>query len=616
MSYQINKSDGSLLVDLIDGIVDNNSTDLTLIGRNYVGFGEQFNENFVKLLENFAAGFAPSNPIRGQIWYDTNNGRIKVYNGEDFETAGAPIVSSDTPTLTEGDLYINPFTKQLFFATSPSSGPILAGPIYTEQQGESGFKIRTITDTLERERTVAELYLAGQLVAILSNQEFTPNPSASLPAELSGNILKGFNFIDETGFVYHGTAKLAQNVINQAGEVISADQFVPADRAGTMTGTLFIDNNNGLTIGTGSNTSLKVSGTRVVLESRLKNQDFAVTVNAEGITKNAIFVDAQEERVGIFTATPSHTLDVEGDARIAGNLIVEGTTTSVDSTILRIADKNIELGITDDSTMLTEAQADGAGILVKVQGDDKTITWDFGTDAWQISTDLNIPNNKGYYIDGSLMLDSTTLYNVTSAPAVTSVGALTNVTAGSIEVGVDSANTISTTSGDLNLNPTGVININNNQITNVATPTANLMAANKGYVDDLLASSHIGFSLDVTGLSAADIINVLSDLYPPADSAVGRTASIHTTSLAGATVTGIEVTVSQQPNTSGNIVVATTAVDSNGTNNKTVIQSVSRGTDATGSVNVTITRDLKHYIIVDNGGTNEWQLTSGPASSV
>ena len=55
MSYRINRTDGELLIDLTDGIIDNTTTDITPIGKNYKGFGEYFNENFVKFLENFAS---------------------------------------------------------------------------------------------------------------------------------------------------------------------------------------------------------------------------------------------------------------------------------------------------------------------------------------------------------------------------------------------------------------------------------------------------------------------------------------------------------------------------------------------------------------------------------
>lgn len=67
MSYQLNKTDGTILTDLIDGQIDTESTNLTLVGRNYTGYGEFFNENFIRLLENFSNNAAPSNPLTGQL---------------------------------------------------------------------------------------------------------------------------------------------------------------------------------------------------------------------------------------------------------------------------------------------------------------------------------------------------------------------------------------------------------------------------------------------------------------------------------------------------------------------------------------------------------------------
>ena len=53
MAYTINKTDGTVLVQLEDGVLDT-TTNLDLIGKSYSGYGEVQNENFVKLLENFA----------------------------------------------------------------------------------------------------------------------------------------------------------------------------------------------------------------------------------------------------------------------------------------------------------------------------------------------------------------------------------------------------------------------------------------------------------------------------------------------------------------------------------------------------------------------------------
>ena len=79
MAYQINKTDGTLLVQLVDGSIDTATTDITLIGRNYSGFGESINENFVKMLENFANTTAPPKAIEGQVWYDSGNKKLKFY---------------------------------------------------------------------------------------------------------------------------------------------------------------------------------------------------------------------------------------------------------------------------------------------------------------------------------------------------------------------------------------------------------------------------------------------------------------------------------------------------------------------------------------------------------
>ena len=77
MSYRLNKTNGDLLIDLVDGQIDITTTNLTLVGRNYKGFGEFLNENFIKLLENFSGSAAPGIPITGQLWWDTSEQRLK-----------------------------------------------------------------------------------------------------------------------------------------------------------------------------------------------------------------------------------------------------------------------------------------------------------------------------------------------------------------------------------------------------------------------------------------------------------------------------------------------------------------------------------------------------------
>lgn len=93
MSYFVNKTDGTAIV-VLDGTKDTTSTSLTLFGRLVQNYGDQTNENFVHLLENFALDSSPAFPIKGQLWYDTNVNNIKAYNGTSWITVGSEIVGN------------------------------------------------------------------------------------------------------------------------------------------------------------------------------------------------------------------------------------------------------------------------------------------------------------------------------------------------------------------------------------------------------------------------------------------------------------------------------------------------------------------------------------------
>lgn len=78
MAYTIVKSDGTVLTTIADGTINTTSTSLGLMGRNYAGYGQSLDTNFVQQLENFADTTPPSNPLRGQLWFNTNNSTLYV----------------------------------------------------------------------------------------------------------------------------------------------------------------------------------------------------------------------------------------------------------------------------------------------------------------------------------------------------------------------------------------------------------------------------------------------------------------------------------------------------------------------------------------------------------
>ena len=136
MAYQINKTDGTIVATVADGQIDDRSTDITLIGKNYSGFGEIFNENLIKILENFSESTKPDHPLRGQIWFDSSESKLKVYNGVSFVPVSSATISSTQPsTLAIGDLWYDDVGEQLFFFDGASA--ILLAPSYSSSQSLS-----------------------------------------------------------------------------------------------------------------------------------------------------------------------------------------------------------------------------------------------------------------------------------------------------------------------------------------------------------------------------------------------------------------------------------------------------------------------------------------------
>lgn len=113
-----------------------------------------------------------------------------------------------------------------------------------------------------------------------------------------------------------------------------------------------------------------------------------------------------------------------GSVTVGGNLVVSGTTTTVNSTTLAVADKNIELAKVDSPNDTT---ADGGGITVK-GSTDKSLTWSYSASAWTSSESFNLASGKSYAINGTAVLSSSALGTGVTGSSLTSVGTLTSGT--------------------------------------------------------------------------------------------------------------------------------------------------------------------------------------------
>ena len=173
MAYTINLTDGAVFATIADGTI-NTSSSMTLVGKNYAGYGEFLDENFIHLLENGSNTTAPSAPLTGQLWWDKTNNLLKVYNGSIFKTISAATASSTQPTSNvTGDLWYDTTNQQLKVYTGSSF--IVVGPAYTSSEGTAGAIPGTVNDSGGSPHFITSLYVNNQQIAIVSvDSAFTP----------------------------------------------------------------------------------------------------------------------------------------------------------------------------------------------------------------------------------------------------------------------------------------------------------------------------------------------------------------------------------------------------------------------------------------------------------
>lgn len=594
MTYKINKTDGSLLTEIVDSTIDQTATDLTLIGKNVSGFGEYINENFVKILENFASTSQPTNPVTGQLWFDTAQNRLKVYDGSGFKQGSGPVVAGTTPlTLTQGDFWIDSAENQLWF--HDGMGLFLAGPIYKDSQGVSGFTVETILDTNNAERVIMPLYVGATLLGIFSKTttEFTPKTAIE---GFSGSIKPGFNAGTLSSMKFNVTASKADALVDSLGNTIPTSGFLRADASSTTSGTLTLQNAIPLILGPNQNFEVGSSTSGFLISSNNSGQDFRFRVKNSGGIEDGITIKATTRRVGIFNSDPSVNLDVTGDVRITGNLTVEGSTTSIETTTLEIEDKNIVIA---NVAIPTDNTADGAGITVKGLSD-KTFNFDLANTGFSSSESINLASGKVFKIGGTTVLSGSALGSgITSAPGITTFGVQTQLTVDNIFL---DANRISSLTGDVEIEPNGSGNlalIGTPRITGVGTPSSDTDAATKGYVDTYVDSKMIGTSMDITNLvdgsvGPGTIGYWLEWTMPASNYELGTYARIHCTKQL-ATFDGVTLTSSTYPDSSGAVVKTYVAVDkAGGSENQPVLEDFDITLNA-GNAAITIERTVKLY---------------------
>lgn len=344
MAYTINKTNGAVLTTIADGTIDN-TTDLTLVGKNYSGYGEILNENLVKLLENFASSSQPSAPLAGQVWWDLTNKLLKV-NTEG--TAGSwKVISGSTASASQpvggtlGDLWFDTTNAQLrvFNGTSWT----LIGPTFTVGTGVSGALVTTVTDNVGSNHVIVQFFVSNSLVAILSKDaQFTPQS----PISGFSTISPGFQLSTAVaGVAYVGTATNSERFNN-----LTSSQFLRSDANSSTTGSLAILNNTGLGFGANNDGRLNVSNSDVYFNNNTADGDIFIRVNrAVGGVVSALSIDGATGAVSTAsTPAPNSNSNVIAttayvDNPTTGFLKVDGSK-RITGVLLPNANATIDLG--------------------------------------------------------------------------------------------------------------------------------------------------------------------------------------------------------------------------------------------------------------------------------
>jgi hypothetical protein len=597
MAYQINKTDGTIVATVADGQIDDRSTDITLIGKNYSGFGEIFNENLVKILENFSETTQPDHPLRGQIWFDSGESKLKVYNGISFVPVSSATISSTQPsTLATGDLWYDDVGEQLFFFDGASA--ILLAPSYSSSQSLSGLRVDTILDTLNQTRVITSLYNNGILLGIFAKDSFTPKITI---VGYTGSIAPGFNVGTLANFKIRATCTNSDSLGGAP-----ATTYVRTDTANAINGQLQITVDDGLIFGSANQGSLFVTNGDLTLANSSTNKSITLSVNRADTQENAIVINSNARTIGLYPTISTSVVNLGGDLVVNGNLTVEGTTTTLNTSIFTVEDKNI---IIANVTSPTNSTADGAGITIKGTTD-KIIAYSNSSNWLDISETLNLAAGKGVYIGGTKVIDGNSLgSSITSIPGVTAFGTQNVVNVGPGTPPVTQMrlenHRISTVSSnyDIELEPDGtgnVVLIGSPKIIGLADPTTAQDAATKEYTDNKVESRPLIFSIDLSdGKSNTYIVaNILDNLSPVGEYRSGTYARI-LCSLISNNAQSLEIN-SLPPAFSTAAFLTNLAGSSS-----LAITNISFPTATISAASVSVTRIIKLFQIV--GGVWAWQ---------
>jgi hypothetical protein len=348
MPYILYNSNGTQLATIADGSINATSTPLTFVGKNYAGYGSILNQNLVYLLQNFANPTSPTNPVIGQLWYDSANKILKTYNGSIFKPLSSFNAGILPPTNnTTGDFWFDQNANQLYFYNGVSF--ILIGPQQTGDSVANALPSQAL-GTDKNKHNILNFKVTddsgiSRIVGVASRDEFTPSPNTelydanftiikqgiTLPTSdaNNGNSISNAN---EGAYYFWGTAATAAALVyptNAGSPAVvhpATDFFLYSDWKNALNDGLHINNNYGIIVGPRDDFKFQYSGAPnfygQIVNMTGAGIDFQINLN--GQTSTVISIQSE-------SLIPSQTLafDLGSPSNTYNNLYVNTATINV-----------------------------------------------------------------------------------------------------------------------------------------------------------------------------------------------------------------------------------------------------------------------------------------------
>lgn len=538
MPYQVDRYNGTIFSTVPDQTVDSSSCDLKLVGKNYAGYGEIQNENFLHLLEHFRSEYAPRRPIVGQIWYDELNNKLKFRDySNTWKTTAIVDVSTTAPTglapRDKGNIWYNDTLKQV--NVWDGTNYVVIGPELAVNFGETKLTSSTIRDNGNTQHAIIKIYSDDEVIGTISGEEYSIGDVDEIDGFTA--IKKGITLINTPA---SGVTSSTHRFWGTASNTLKFDGKTTADFVlRTGSGSTFDD--AGFSIGNDSDIKIFVEDTNKPVISNQVGSSIRIRIMNGSV----------KEDVGIFDVTgmiPSindtynlgssikkwneiHATDLFGNVRgaVTGSHYAED-----DSVMINGVTKELFGSLTGSVAGNLRALDNS----VAYDGSTKTFT---GSDANFLNSSINtltVVNQVVGDLKGDIYAsDSTIAYN---AGTKQFTGSLVGNAATSSKfldpkyingVAFDGSSNITieddTKVAKLGSSMTGYLTL-------VGEPTQPNHAATKQYVDDKVASRTLFFSLDTKGLllsgaGSGSVVAILNQLAPTENFLPGTRAHIAST---------------------------------------------------------------------------------------